>query len=322
MTVTDPRPAAPQPASRRPPLNLFGIAFGLAGIAGTWTAAQARLDAPAVIADALWIVAAATWLVTVARYAVRAGTPRGCLQELRHPVLGPFAALVPTTGLLLGIRLTHADATAGRAWIVVMAVLVGALGVWFVAGLLSGEGSIDTWHGGYLLPSTAAPLIMGQAFAVAGWPGAARAAFAVGVLSWIFLGAVLLARFAVRPLPDPLVPTLAIFSAPPAVAGNAWFAIDGGATDAVQQFLLGTFVLLVGVQAVLLPRYARLPFGYGWWSFTFPSAAGATYAVGRLATAQPVGWRIAAWMVVAAASGIVGLVAVRSVALARRARAA
>jgi tellurite resistance protein len=39
-------------------LNTFGIAFGTAGLAGTWTTASAELQSPAVVGDVLWIVAA------------------------------------------------------------------------------------------------------------------------------------------------------------------------------------------------------------------------------------------------------------------------
>src|SRR3954451_8524791 len=44
------------------PLNLFGIPFGLSGLAGTWTAASTAVGMNAAVADALWMIAALSWL--------------------------------------------------------------------------------------------------------------------------------------------------------------------------------------------------------------------------------------------------------------------
>lgn len=302
----------------RIPLNLFGIGFGLSGLAGTWTAVADVGLGPAVVGDVLWLVAAAVWLVTLVRYAARAGGARAVLADLRHPVLGPFAALAPTTALLLGGRLDREDRTAGQVLVVAALVVATAFGVWFLATLLEGGRDVDTLHGGYLLPTTAAALVGAQALAVAGWDTAARAAFAAGVLSWLLVGAVLLARLALRPaLPAALVPTLAIFSAPPAVAGNAWFAIDGGRTDTVQHLLLGTFVLLLTLQLALVPRYARLPFALGWWALTFTAAASATYGVRWLALSGWPGWSAYAWAVVGLTTALIAMIAGRSIVLVR-----
>jgi tellurite resistance protein len=40
-----------------------------------------------------------------------------------------------------------------------------------------------------------------------------------------------LGLFVVHTLPPPLLPTMAIELAPPVVAGNSWFAINGGRVD-------------------------------------------------------------------------------------------
>ncbi|WP_263427434.1 hypothetical protein [Nocardioides mangrovi] len=144
------------------------------------------------------------------------------------------------------------------------------------------------------------------------------AALGLGLLSWCLIGAVLLGRLALGPpLPSALVPTLAILSAPPAVLGNALHAL-GDATGPVQQLILGTFVLLVGVQLVLVPRYAALPFGLGWWAYTFTVAASATYAIRWLsATDDPLG-RALSWLVVVLATTVIGSIAAASLTLPRR----
>jgi len=319
MVATAPRPAAAG-LSRRPALNLFGVGFGFAGLAGTWTLAGTLGLAPHVVGDVLWWVCALAWSVMLVRWLAAPGGWRAAVADLQHPVLGPFAALAPTTAMLLSARLVSLAPAAGRVGIVGSVALACGFAWWFLAALLDGRHRVEHLHGGYLLPTTAAALVGGQVLAAAGWVTAGRVAWAIGILSWLLVGAVLLARFALRPLPDALVPTLAIFSAPPAVAGNAWYVIGGGALDGVQDVLLGTFVLLVGAQLVLLRRYARLTFALSWWAFTFSAAACATYAVHWLAGTQPVGWRAWSWCAIALVSVLIVGIAVRSVVLVRASR--
>lgn len=297
----------------RVPLNAFSPAFGLSGLAGTWTAAARGLGAPAGIGTALWFVAGLTWLVTTARYLARPGGTRAILTDLRHPAVGPFAALFAIVGLLLGGRLAVSAPRVGEVVVWAMAAIAVLYAAWFLAQVFLGGGTLDAVHGGHLLPTVAAALISGQSLAVVGARHVAVGAWAVGILFWIVVGAVILARLAFRPaLPDSLVPTLAILSAPPAVAGNAWFALNGGTADVVEELLLGTFILLMIVQVFLVPRYARLTFGLSFWALTFTAASSATFALRWLVLAAPPGHVVWSWAVVAAATGLIGWIAARS----------
>ncbi|GAA0478830.1 hypothetical protein Ade02nite_40530 [Paractinoplanes deccanensis] len=296
------------------PLNFFGIAFGLAGLAGTWTAASAADLAPAAVGDILWWAVLVVWLALVARYIARASP-----SDLRHPILGPFAALVPTTGLLMGGRLAGTWLTGGRIVIAVMLVLATVFAGWFVAHLLNGGLDIDTLHAGYLLPTVAASLIAAQSSALAGWHAIAVGAFAVGILFWFLIGGILLGRFALRPaLPGPLLPTMAIFSAPPAVAGNAWYAINGGTLDTIDLLLLGTMVPLLLVQLFLTPSYLREPFAHSFWALTFTIAASGTYTIRWLAAENVATSRALSWFVMAVVTFLIGVIAYKSSRLALR----
>ncbi|GAA0481641.1 hypothetical protein Ade02nite_57120 [Paractinoplanes deccanensis] len=296
------------------PLNLFGIAFGLAGLAGTWTAAAAADLVPALVGDALWWAVLVVWLALLVRYVTKASR-----DDLRHPILGPFAALVPTTGLLMGGRLAGTWLTGGRVVIAVMLVLATVFAGWFVAHLLSGGLDIDTLHAGYLLPTVAASLVGAQSAALAGWRAIAVGAFGVGILFWFLIGSILLGRLALRPaLPGPLLPTMAIFSAPPAVAGNAWFAINGGHLDTIDLLLLGTMVPLLLVQLFLTPGYLRQPFAHGFWALTFTIAASGTYTIHWLAGEHATAWRPLSGLVLALVTVLIGLIAYKSSSLALR----
>src|SRR5438270_2547057 len=108
--------------------------------------------------------------------------------------------------------------------------------------------------------------------------------FGYGLVCRFVLGSIMLLRlFTQPPLPTPLVPTIAIEVAPPVVAGNAWFSINGGRVDAVALGLAGYGLLMVGVQLRLFPVYRRVPFGPGWWAFSFSYAAVFVVAIRWLA---------------------------------------
>ena len=160
------------PAVKAFPLNYFGIAFGLTGLAGTWTAASDALEINRVAANVLWLVALAVWLVSLARYLRGARTPKQVLADLEHPVLGPFASLVPTTGMLYGAALSHYAPTAGRVVVLVMFVLGLAVATLFFTRLMVRQRDIDQLHAGYLLPTVAAGLIGGRTLATVRTAGA------------------------------------------------------------------------------------------------------------------------------------------------------
>ena len=276
----------------RLPLNLFGISFGLSGLSGTWTTAHAAGLTPAVIGDLLWIAAFVAWVVTIARFA---GQPGG------------WRALVSA-------RVVSFWPTAGRVGVGVFLAVAAVFAGWFVGHLTRGGIDVDHLHPGYLLPTVAAGLIGGQSAATAGWHTAALGSYAVGLLFWALTGAVLLGRLALRPsLPGGLLPTMAIFAAPPAVGGNAWLAVNGGRLDTVDGLLLGTMIVLLLAQAFLIPAYARLPFTLGHWALTFTTAASGTYGIHWLTGTQVIGWRVWSWLILLVVTGIIGAIAVASV---------
>jgi len=273
--------------TERIPLNTLAICFGLAGSAGTWTAAGEVLDFPAVVPWVLWAVTAIAWIWLIAAHVVRGvAVGKGVGGQLRHPVQGPIAALVPVVGLLLGARLTLVAPIAGKAVILLALIFTGLFAAWIVRNWILGGIPADAVHGGYFLPTVAGGYIAANATSVAGWSEVALGSFAVATLFWVVILTLLMARLVIRPsLPDPLIPTLAIIAAPPAVGGLAWMQIAGSSQSVspfaapVQDFFTVALVLMLLVQVLLLPRYRKLAFSLGFWSFTFPLAAAGSYAV-------------------------------------------
>ena len=253
--------------------NLFGICFGVAGLAEAWGAAI-PLGLPAVVADVLWVATGLLWAVTVTAYlrdVIRGGRLR---TELTDPVLAPFVPLLSIVAMLLAVALAEHVRTAGVVLFVIGIVATVALGGWLTGQWILAEMTLAQWHPGYFLPTVAGGLLASDASSALGYGALARMMFGYGILCWVLLGSILLLRLLTQPaLPTPLLPTMAIEVAPPVVAGIAWFDLNGARPDTLALALAGYAVLMALVQLRLLPAYRTVPFGPGWWAFSFSYAA-------------------------------------------------
>ena len=99
------------------------------------------------------------------------------------------------------------------------------------------------------------------------------------------------------------------------MGGIAYFAVSGLDPGIVSYALGGYTVLMVLVQVRLVPVYAWLSFGPGFWAFTFAYASTATYALDWLDLKRPPGHTVYADIVLALITGFVGVIAVRSLIL-------
>jgi len=264
--------------------NLFAVAFGLAGLAQAWSAATQLAGSSDWPGNVLWIVAALTWLVTLVGYVANVAAQRRWKTELSDPTFGPFTALIVIIPMLLGARLAEQARGAGEAVFGCSAVLVVLAGAWITGDWIVCDNAIRNWHPGYFLPTAAGGLIAGGASAALGFTTLSRVLFGLGITSFAVLASIISLRlYVVPPLPPPLLPTIAIELAPPVVAGNSWFAINGGRVDTAAAILGGFSLLMLLVQFRLVPLYRRATFGPGFWAFSFPFAAAVTYGVHWLA---------------------------------------
>lgn len=298
------------------PVNAFSICFGLAGLAMVWRLAAEHLGAPAAVPGALTVVTLVVWVILLVAYLGRLRQGHTTVtRELTHPVTAPFVALIPITILVLVPELAIWSPTV-TVWVTAVSVVaVVLLGGW-LTGTWLGAGVPETsLHSGYYLPTVAAGLISGTAFAALGYRELGIMAVGLGGICWLLLGSIINNRnIIVESLPPGLIPTMAIDVAPVVVAGSAWFALNDGQPDNAQLLLAGFAVLMVLVQVRLyLSVYRKLAFGMGFWAFTFSYCAVASYALRWLAT-DPQTWTVAlGWVVVAAVTAFLASVAVRSV---------
>ncbi|MCO5994311.1 SLAC1 family transporter [Actinoallomurus rhizosphaericola] len=304
------------PAVRRVPLNLFGMAFGIAGLAGTWLTVARYGHAPLWAGRTLLAVSAIVWAVTVARYARYALSVRGAFAaDLTDPVAAPFAALAMITPMPAASQGLYAyDSTAGTVVFDVFLVLTVLLGGWMTGQWIYGSLSLDQLHPGYFLPTVAGGLVAAAGAAAVGQRTLGYAMLGLGLICWFILGSMIMARLFFRPaLPPALYPTLAIEVAPAAVATVAYVSLHGPHVDAFSAILAGYGTLMVLAQLRLLPAFTRLRFAPSFWAFTFSWAAVATSVVHWTQILRPTGYLVYTYAALAAVTLLIAGIAVRTV---------
>jgi tellurite resistance protein len=304
----------------RVPPSFFSIPFGIAGLGLVWLLMTSLYGSPAVISDVLFILAAAVWLVLAFGVLARlTRAPAIVIGELRDPVLSPFWGVVFIVGMQLAIGLApHAYGVARVVFIVFLVATVG-FGGWITGEWITSPLDLSRFHPGYVLPTVAGGFIAAQGAAEFGLRAVGWMTFGAGIVCWLMIGSLTLNRLLfMRMLPAALIPLLAIELAPPAVGGNAYFALDRGVPSTLAYGLAGYTGLMIVVQLRLLPVYRRLSFSNSFWAFTFTWTAVAAFALRWLHIERPGGETVYAGLVAGAASLLIAAVAARSlVAIAR-----
>ncbi|RLP91274.1 TDT family transporter [Micromonospora sp. CV4] len=308
-------------ASVRVPPTVFGIPFGLAGLAGSWGVAAGKGNAPTWVGDALLALAAVVWLAATAGYvAYTLSVRRALVADLLDPALAPFASLAVITPMPLAAQgLAPHHLGAARIVVDVFLVLTVLFGAWITGQWIYGPLDLDRVHPGYFLPTVAGGLVASASAAAVGQRLLSLLMLGLGLVCWLVIGSLTLHRLFFRPpLPPALIPTLAIEVAPPALAAVALFALNGARTDLVVSLVTGYGLLMVLTQVRLLPAYLSLSFVPTFWAFTFPFAAVATTTLHWIADTRPSGHRVYAYLVLAAITVLIGGIAVRTVVAAAR----
>lgn len=260
------------------PPNFFAVPMGLAGLAGVWRLEGNIYGWPGVVANIIYGIAGTVFVILLACLTAKLiFRPGSILADLQHPVLGPFNALFPISGMLLSGGLQPFAPEAACGLFVIFFLLALGLGGWLTGQWMSGDLQIEKFHPGYFLPTVAGGFVGADGAAHFGLVGLGWLSFGMGMVCWLTLGSIILNRlFFQKALPTALIPTLAIELAPPVVGGTAYLDLSGQ-FDTFTYALAGFALLLFLVQLRLLPWYIKLKFGMGWWSFTFTFAAASGY---------------------------------------------
>ena len=305
----------------RIPSNLFGVPFGVLGLADCWLVAASYGLVTATIGRVLVACAVAIWAaVLMAHTRDRREHGVGLAAALADPVAGPFLSLaVITPTLAAADALYPLSSAVGTAVVDIGIVAIILLGGWLTGQWIYGVLDLTKVHPGYFLPSVAGGLVASASASLIDQPGLAEMLFGFGVISWLVLGSIVLGRLLLGPpLPGPLTPTLAIEVAPAAVATFAWFQINGGRLDIVVRLLAGYGLLMVIAQVRLIPAFRRQFFMPSFWAFTFAWAAVAFAGLSWLGIARPSGWRVESWVTLGLISAFIVAIGVATVCAMRR----
>lgn len=302
-------------------MTLFATVMGIGGLSLSWRRASSVWALPDWPAEALfWLALGVFSLVAVFYLAKWARHPDAARDELRHPVRMAF---VPTITIALLVLATAGQdlvpGAASAAWwagaVGHLVLTVAVMSAWFGRRDIGLDEVTPAWFipvvGNVITPLAASAI---------GSVELAWFSFGVGVVFWVALLPILLRRVLLhgRALPLKLLPTLAIFIAPPAVIGLSWLALteptDG---DPVFRILFAATVMFTVMVLAQTPTLARVPFGLPWWATTFPMAAAAAIAItaaGRLPGPAYDVVAVALLSVATAVVAAVGALTVRAVA--------
>ncbi len=298
------------------------VAIALAANPGNWSGLRGpALDgarAVAVLVALLMVGLAVPYAARLVRY------PREALADFRSPVLGPMYATVPA-GLLVGAvvagsvgplilsRAVVYDLVFWLAWVGVP--LTFAVSVAFVYAMLSQrDNSMAQVSGSWFIPPVAnivVPLVLVELAAHAD-PATLRlltfagyAFWGMGFVLFLLVLSLLHDRLVLHPMPPAgMAPSLVIGLGPVGVGALALLRLSatsaplfGHFAGSVSTLSLITASVLWGfglwwffTTLVVMVRYlveGPLPYGMGWWAFTFPLGA---FTMATLALARA--WRL------------------------------
>jgi tellurite resistance protein len=271
------------------PVTLFASVMGLGGLSLAWRLAGKVWDLPQWPAMTLLALATTAFLVIGTLYALKwARHPAPARAELRDPVRMTFAPTLTISMLVLATAGQDvAPALASALWWVGalghLAATLAVLSVWFSRPDIGHGAVTPAWFipvvGNVITPLAAAQL---------GSVELAWFTFGVGVVFWLGLLPLVLQRVLLHdpPLPAKLLPTIAIFMAPPAVVLLSWQALTGVVDGPVSRILYSAAMVFVLLLLAQVPRLRSLPFALPSWAYTFPLAAASAAAI-SMAGARP-----------------------------------
>ncbi|MGA1562505.1 MAG: SLAC1 anion channel family protein [Gammaproteobacteria bacterium] len=261
------------------PVSFFGMVMGLFGTTIAWQKAEALFPELSLgqfnVSDGLAIIARLLFALTLLAYGYKwmfhADLAR---KEAQHPIMLNFVPTVSISLLLLAACGHSIAPEPTRIIWMAGAALQLALTLYVLNNWIQRQ-DIELVH---MSPAWFIPIVGNLIVPVAGVPfrfiEISWLFFAIGLMFWIVLFAIVLYRIIFHhPLPEKLLPTLAILIAPPAVAMLDWVLLNGGTLDSVARVLyyLGLFIGLVLITQA--KRLTKIPFSLSWWAWSFPIAA-------------------------------------------------
>lgn len=253
---------------------LFAVIMGLGGLGLTWRTAARVLGWPDAIGEAVLALAALCFIAVAALYGAKTiRHPAAVVAEFADPLRMNFFAAISIGLLLLADAAIPYGRPLGAALWIAGAALHLTLAISVVRCWVTRDYAIHHASPAWFIP-VVGNIVVPQAGVQLGYLEVSWFFFAVGLVFWIVLFAILLYRIVFHdPIPARALPTLFILLAPPALAFSAYERLSGGGLDGAGRVLFYVALFLVLFLASMAPRFAKVPFALSWWAYTFPSAA-------------------------------------------------
>jgi tellurite resistance protein len=292
----------------------FGAVLGVGGLANGWRAASRLWDMPAAIGETLALTAFAIWLVLVTLYGLKwLFHPDDARAEFDHPVQALLVALIPVATLIASMAVAPHVPALGWWLFAAGAAGVPLYAAWSIGGLWQGGREPAATTPILYMPTVGGGLVAAMACGYFGQPGLGWMFFGMGLLSWLAMESVVLARLFILPMPVDLRSTLGMHLAPAAVACVAYLGLDPAPADRFALGLFGYGCFLALVMARLVPWLRRQPFGPGAWGYSFGVSALPLAALRLVERGVEAPVDHIAWLLFAAANLIIGWIAIRSI---------
>ena len=303
------------------PVALFSSVMGIGGASLAWRRAARVWDLPEWPSLLFLALATAAFAVVGTFYVVKwVRHSSAARAELRHPVR---LAFVPTiTIAILVLATASATVAPGPATVLWWLGAVGHLGATVLV--------LSAWFGradvlaGHVTPAWFIPVV-GNVVTPLAAPAVGSVelgwfSFGVGLVFWVALLPLLMQRVLTheQPLPEKLLPTLAIFIAPPAVAMLAWESLTGASADPVSRILYAAAMFFVILVVAQVGRLHRIPFAAPYWAYTFPLAAATVAALAMADAAGATAYHLVAGALLALTTALVLVVSTLTVRAAAR----
>lgn len=295
-------------------MGVGGLALAWRRAAKVWRLSEQPFHWLLGLAVALFVVVGVGYL---AKWVLH---PQAARAELGHPIRMAFVPTITISLLVLATGLTELAPQVARVlwWMGAVGHLVATVAVlsaWFGRPDIGMTHVTPAWFipiVGNVITPLAAPAI--------GNLDLAWFAFGVGVVFWLALLPLVLQRLLLHDpgLPPKMLPTLAIFIAPPSVIALSWQALTGELADPVGRITYAVTLMFVVLLTAQAPRLARLPFALPFLAYTFPLAVAASVSIAMAGALPGVGYDVIAILLLAVATLVIAAVIARLLIAAAR----
>jgi len=256
------------------PITLLPSVMGLIGLSIVYMKFQHLFHMELPVGQSLLFGATGWFAVVLSAFGIRfLRYPGEVKKDFKHPIRVNFFPAISICFLLLSIGYFEAGHTdLSRVFWLIGAPLHLLLLLVILHNWFHNQYDLKTFNPAWFIP-VVGPLLVPVAGVEHYHPEISWFFFAIGILFWILLLAVLINRiFFHHPMPQKLLPTLFILVAPPAVGFISYMKLTHTLDPTARVlFYFGVFTVLMLL--TMITKFREVPFFLSWWGYTFPLAA-------------------------------------------------